>query len=204
MGEAVWVRKMTTTEDTRARIVTAALSRYMLYGIKKTSMEDVAAEAGLTRVTIYRYYPDKKNLVRAAFMYLVDILNQVHNAVAEKPDMDMEMILERLLAAFETLPRGELRLVQHELGRLHPDIWRSYIQMRTEALDKIFEPLFAKAERRGVLRPGVNRQAFQAFLMNALIDTLQEPAAMRLKISEEEILATVHALFLHGALRDRR
>jgi AcrR family transcriptional regulator len=195
---------MTSTEDTRARIVTAALSRYMLYGIKKTSMEDVAAEAGLTRVTIYRYYPDKKNLVRAAFLYLVEILTQVHTAVAEKPDMDMETILERLLAAFATLPRGELRLVQHELSRLHPDIWRSYIQLRSEALDKIFEPLFTKAERRGVLRPGLNRQVFQAYLMNALIDTLQEPTAMRLKVSEEDIIETVRVLFLHGALRDRR
>jgi AcrR family transcriptional regulator len=69
---------MTTTEDTRGRIVLAALKRYLMYGIKKTSMEDVAAEAGLTRVTIYRYFPDKKNLVRASFMHFVEALQQLH------------------------------------------------------------------------------------------------------------------------------
>jgi AcrR family transcriptional regulator len=195
---------MTTTEDTRGRIVLAALKRYLMYGIKKTSMEDVAAEAGLTRVTIYRYFPDKKNLVRASFMHFVEALQQLHRDMIEAPEMDMESVLNRLGDVFTALPQGDLRLVQHELSRLYPDVWRTYLQMRTEALDKIFEPLFARAERRGLLRPGIKRSIMQAYLLNAFIDTLQEPGAMRLKASQEEILNTLKIIFVNGILRDRR
>jgi len=198
------VNKMTTTEDTRERIVNAALKRYLLFGIKKTSMEDVAAEAGLTRVTIYRYYPDKKNLVRAAFLYIVEMLQQVHGEIVETPEMDMEHVLDRMGEVFCALPQGDLRLAQHELSRLYPDVWRFYLQARSEALDRIFEPLFAKAERRGLLRPGVHRAAMQAYLLNAFIDTLQDPAAVRLKASQEDVLQTIKTIFLNGSLRDRR
>jgi AcrR family transcriptional regulator len=195
---------MTTTEDTRGRIVTAALRRYLLYGIKKTSMEDVAAEAGLTRVTIYRYYPDKKSLVRAAFHYLVEILHQLHAEMVQAPEMDMELVLERMGETFAALPQGDLRLVQHELSRLYPDVWRSYLQIRSEALDRIFEPLFAKAERRGLLRPGINRVVMQNYLLNAFTDTLQEPATYRLKASQEDVLQTIKTIYLNGSLRDQR
>ena len=195
---------MTTTEDTRGRIVIAALKRYLMFGIKKTSMEDVAAEAGLTRVTIYRYFPDKKNLVRASFMGFVEVLQQLHGEMVDLPEMDMERVLDRLVEEFVSFPRGDLRLAQHELSRLYPDVWRSYQQMRAEALDKIFEPLFAKAERRGLLRPGIQRQVMQVYLLNALIDTLQEPTSLGLKASQEEVHKTIKLIFLNGIFRERR
>jgi AcrR family transcriptional regulator len=198
------VNEMATTEDTRGRIIFAALKRYLSYGIKKTSMEDVAAEAGLTRVTIYRYFPDKKSLVRASFLYFVEVLHLVHGELVESPEMDMERVLDRLGEAFTNLPKGDLRLAQHELSRLYPDVWRSYLKVRTEAVDKIFEPLFAKAERRGLLRPGINRSVMQVYLLNAFIDTLQDPAALPLKASQEEALATLKSIFVNGILRDRR
>jgi AcrR family transcriptional regulator len=200
----LWVNQMATTEDTRGRIIFAALKRYLLYGIKKTSMEDVAVEAGLTRVTIYRYFPDKKNLVLASFMRFVEVLQQIHGEMLESPDMDMERVLDRFGEAFSALPRGDLRLAQHELSRLYPDVWRSYLQTRTEALDKIFDPILAKADRRGLLRPGIHRSAMQVTLLNAFIDTLQEPAALNLKASQEEVHHTLKTIFLNGVLRDRR
>jgi AcrR family transcriptional regulator len=195
---------MTTTEDTRGRIVIAALKRYMMFGIKKTSMEDVAAEAGLTRVTIYRYFPDKKTLVQASFMCFVEVLQQLHSEMMDNPEMDMERVLDRLKEEFASFPRGDLRLAQHELSRLYPDVWRKFQQMRAEALDMIFEPLFAKAERRGLLRPGIHRQVMQVFLLNALTDTLQEPASLQLKASQEEVQQTIKLIFLNGIFRDRR
>jgi AcrR family transcriptional regulator len=195
---------MTTPEDTRSRIMTAALKRYLLYGIKKTSMEDVAAEAGLTRVTIYRYFPDKKGLVQAAFMHLVDVLRQVQLEMLDNPEMDMESVLDRMGEIFADLPRGDMHLVQHELSRLYPDVWRSFLRLRSEVMDSIFEPLFAKAERRGLLRPGINRAVMQAYLLNAYMDTLQEPAVFHLKTSQEEILQTIKTIYLNGSLRNQR
>jgi hypothetical protein len=94
--------------------------------------------------------------------------------------------------------------VQHELSRLYPDVWRSFLRLRSEVMDSIFEPLFAKAERRGLLRPGINRAVMQAYLLNAYMDTLQEPAVFHLKTSQEEILQTIKTIYLNGSLRNQR
>jgi AcrR family transcriptional regulator len=42
---------------TRTRILQAALQCVERWGLAKTSLEDVAASAGLSRATVYRYFP---------------------------------------------------------------------------------------------------------------------------------------------------
>jgi AcrR family transcriptional regulator len=59
----------TTTVDTRAithqRILDAAFGAVRDFGISRTTVEDVAQRAGLSRQTVYRYFPSKDHLVIA-------------------------------------------------------------------------------------------------------------------------------------------
>ena len=52
-------------EGTRARILDAAFSAVRDFGISRTTVEDVAQRAGLSRQTVYRYFPSKDHLVLA-------------------------------------------------------------------------------------------------------------------------------------------
>lgn len=52
-------------DDTTARILDAAHEEFSLVGIRRTSMEDVARSAGVSRVTVYRHVANKEALVEA-------------------------------------------------------------------------------------------------------------------------------------------
>jgi AcrR family transcriptional regulator len=54
------------TVDTRTAIVEAALSRFRTRGLRKTSVIDIARAAGVSRSTVYEYFPDKRTIVDAA------------------------------------------------------------------------------------------------------------------------------------------
>ena len=60
------------SETTGKRILDTALELLLEQGIRKTSMDEVAERAGVTRVTIYRHFRDKKELVRAVFLRIAD------------------------------------------------------------------------------------------------------------------------------------
>jgi AcrR family transcriptional regulator len=54
--------------DTATRILDATLATMADYGIARLSLEDVARRAGLSRQTVYRYFPSKKELLDATVL----------------------------------------------------------------------------------------------------------------------------------------
>ncbi|HGG04588.1 MAG TPA: TetR/AcrR family transcriptional regulator [Aliiroseovarius sp.] len=53
--------------DRKLQIKRAALTVFARYGLRKTSMEDVAQEAGISRPALYQYFRNKDDLVGACF-----------------------------------------------------------------------------------------------------------------------------------------
>ena len=54
--------------STEAKILAAALQLFNEFGLRRTSMDDIAKRAGLGRATIYRRYADKEALVKVAML----------------------------------------------------------------------------------------------------------------------------------------
>jgi AcrR family transcriptional regulator len=53
----------TSTDDARERILAAAERCIDRHGIRKTTMDDVANEVGLSRPSVYRYFADRDDLL---------------------------------------------------------------------------------------------------------------------------------------------
>lgn len=66
VGEVVErsIRGRTPAGSNAERILDAASECFSRYGFQKTSMEDIAREAGMSRRTLYRSFPDKVTLLR--------------------------------------------------------------------------------------------------------------------------------------------
>lgn len=50
------------TDDTRGGILEAARRRFLRFGVRKTTVEDVAREAGCSRTTLYAHFRNKQDL----------------------------------------------------------------------------------------------------------------------------------------------
>jgi AcrR family transcriptional regulator len=79
-----------TPPDTGARILDAAFDRVMQIGLARTTVEDVARAAGLSRQTIYRYFPSKEHLVTALVLREEErFLDGIRRAFAEDPNLEV-------------------------------------------------------------------------------------------------------------------
>jgi AcrR family transcriptional regulator len=74
--------------DRDQHIVSAALSVFARYGVSKTTMNDIAAEAGVARQTLYNAFPGKTELLRAAVrMKMEEGLDQIRVEWAATTDL---------------------------------------------------------------------------------------------------------------------
>ncbi len=79
------------------RVAAAALDEFAEHGIRRTSMEDVARSAGVSRMTVFRRFASKQRLVE------IVIAREVHRGMQE---LDLlwegaETLEDRLVAGFE-------------------------------------------------------------------------------------------------------
>ncbi|MEU0791226.1 TetR family transcriptional regulator [Amycolatopsis sp. NPDC005961] len=57
------VEQVDDADDTRVRVLDAAYEQFCRIGIQRSTMEDVAKRAGLSRITVYRRFATKDTLV---------------------------------------------------------------------------------------------------------------------------------------------
>lgn len=106
MGNHGWQGDPPPTEQlARDRILSATTRCIDRAGVAKTTLMDIAAEAGITRQTVYRYYQSLGELLRAvAEAGAVDFVERMrtHLAAHQGP---LEVVIEAIIFCLEELPR---------------------------------------------------------------------------------------------------
>ncbi|WP_219217522.1 TetR/AcrR family transcriptional regulator [Variovorax boronicumulans] len=91
---------MATGPDRRTVILDAAIGVFLRYGYRKTSMDDLARAAGISRQGLYLHFPSKDELFKQAATWLAQqSLDAMRSALARE-DLPLE---ERLTGAFAAL-----------------------------------------------------------------------------------------------------
>jgi TetR/AcrR family transcriptional regulator, regulator of mycofactocin system len=78
---------------TREQVATTALRLFAERGFNETTMDDIAAEVGIGRRTMFRYYPSKNDLVWGEFGAVLDRLREDLRAVDQDQPL-MEVVRE--------------------------------------------------------------------------------------------------------------
>lgn len=89
-----------TAAARQAAIVEAATGIFLRYGFKKTSMDDLARAAGLSRQGLYLYFPTKEALFKAMVGRFIEAIRAAGREALAREDLDIE---ERVLCAFEAM-----------------------------------------------------------------------------------------------------
>ncbi|MGA7437692.1 MAG: TetR/AcrR family transcriptional regulator [Luteibacter sp.] len=92
-----------STTTRRNDILEAAVQVFVRYGFKKTSMDDLARAAGLSRQGLYLHFPNKETLFEAMVVRSMGELRKSAQKALAQANVD---ISERLLNAFQAMHGG--------------------------------------------------------------------------------------------------
>jgi AcrR family transcriptional regulator len=141
--------------NAEARILASAAGLFANFGYNGVSTRDIASQAGVNEVTIYRHYPHKRDLYVAVLdteLQQVKLRGDLLARVAEATDA--KVVLDRtfeLIAATLTHRPELLRLVQYsslELGEDIDPLLRRHLGELVEVVARYLEPWVSRGELR--------------------------------------------------------
>jgi AcrR family transcriptional regulator len=192
---------MVNDNPAQDRILLGALDLFLRQGVKKTNLNEVAHQAGVTRVTVYRYYHDKEGLVRAVCLRIAAVFQEAARGNPGELMGQVDGRLNRLAVDLTALPQGNLLAWFDEIRRLYPSVYEDFRATRQEALDRLFLQALEAAQREGMLREGLHQDVLKAIFWAAVIGLIESPSLITSSVSMGELVSTVSEVFRHGILK---
>lgn len=150
-------RRQRRKEDRPGEIIAAAMAEFAERGFGPTRMDDVARRAGVSKGTLFVYFPGKEDLFRAVAQTV--FARHVGNlgALEIDPDRPFAETVERLLAGVAAVGEGGLppmaRVMLTE-SRAFPDLARMWHAEVVSKVQGLLITLIEHAQARGEVRAG--------------------------------------------------
>jgi AcrR family transcriptional regulator len=142
------------SEAARAHFIDAAEACFERYGVVKTTMEDIAKMAGVSRPTVYRHFADRESLILAVVMRRAWSLIGKAQTFIRRYDTFEDRLVEGLLFLVKTGRKDPF--VRILVSPEHLDMAQQLLGATDAVVDltqAMWEPILAEAADRGELNP---------------------------------------------------
>jgi TetR/AcrR family transcriptional regulator, mexJK operon transcriptional repressor len=143
--------------EKRQAMMAAATRLFLKNGFSGTSVDDIAAQAGVSKQTVYKHFTDKDQLFREIVLHVTERAETFVQEIVSQPstgdvETDLRQLAGRHLAAVVQPEVLQLRrLVIGEADRF-PDLARSYYERGPGRVLAALAARFADLAEQGLLR----------------------------------------------------
>jgi AcrR family transcriptional regulator len=176
-------------EEARGQILEAAQNTFLHFGLAKTTMEDIAKAAGVSRPTIYRYFRDRDTLVAE----LIRLRSRQLFVRGTKFILEREHFRDQLVEGLIFLVDNGRRdpIIRLIVSPEHMDLAAAITgtsELASTLTLEMWAPILDQARDRGELRPGISNEhacewlaLVQLILVGRLnFDNPDDPAHLRM------------------------
>jgi AcrR family transcriptional regulator len=163
--------------STADRIVAAARAHFFAHGFRSVTMDDLAAELGMSKKTLYAEFSSKTTLLRAVLLDKFASVEKDLDAVMARCPGDAMAQLEQLLACMQHHTEEIQPPFVRDIRREAPELFKLVEERRRELIQRHFGRIFDEGRRAGIIRKDVSCALIVEILLGA-VQAIMNPAKM--------------------------
>ena len=154
--------------NVKVRIREKARELFLRYGIRSVSMDDIAAQLGMSKKTIYQYFADKNELVMEVMEEEIVAMKteclqdsqQATNAVDE-----IFIMVDRITEQF----RNMNPVIIYDLEKFHVRAYQRFLEYRNKFLLDIIRKNLEWGVKDGLYRPEIDVELLAKFRLESMM-----------------------------------
>jgi AcrR family transcriptional regulator len=151
------------------KIISKATEMFLKLGFKSVTMDDIAAEMGMSKKTIYKYFCQKETLINEtteAFHHdfvtgIQNILDQNFNAIQE--NFEIRKMFKEMHQSTDTSPAFQLK-------KHYPEIYSKVATRTTNHCKSMFETNIEKGIKEGLYRAELTSSSYVYFYYTLIFE----------------------------------
>ncbi|HEY0863023.1 MAG TPA: TetR/AcrR family transcriptional regulator [Lacunisphaera sp.] len=190
----------TTENPVLTRIVRQARAHFFSHGYSQCTMDELAADLGMSKKTLYVHFASKEALMRAV---LEDLGREVR-ASADELFANRQLNFAEKLRGFaegmaERMARMNPRLLR-DLQRFAPPLYAQLSELREKNVPYIFGRFIEEGQLAGLVRTDLRTDFAVMFFLQAMQGLLNPATMDRLGLAPREIAPRAIELLFAGLL----
>lgn len=192
---------MASDLELRERILEHSREEFLTRGFSKVTLDEIASSLGISKKTLYKFYPSKEELLRASLHAMMRSAGWELERIAssEKP------LVEKLAIALMTTGKYISRVRREAMAdfqRFVPSLWKELEQYRHEQIISRLVKMLQQGREQHVFRPEVNEQVLIYMLSSSLREVINPAVLSKHSFSAQEAAMSIFKVLFEGAFTD--
>lgn len=188
-------------ERNRAKLLDKAYYLFLAEGFARFGMETIALRLGVSKATLYKYFPNKEALVDAVVGLQISLIDgRVTELSATARDFPARMT--GFLGIILGLVQRSARAFLQDVMKTAPRQWQRIVEFRRDRIFPYLTSLVNEGIRLGYMRGDLKGEALAPILV-AIIEALGQPEyLLDLPLSMDEVMVSTARIIFQGILSD--
>lgn len=177
-------------------ILKTAHHLFWKHGIRRVTIEEVCREAGVSKMTFYRYFSNKEELARVVLEKLFDESVEKYRALMKEDIAFEEKVKRQLMAKFEGTKEISVELIKDIYSDKKYGLSEYWEKRAHEFTQEVLRD-YAKAQQAGLIRKNINLNFILYFNQKAA-EMIMDPNMAALYETTQDLIMEVANLFFYG------
>lgn len=183
--------------EPKERILAKANELFHRYGIRSVSMDDIAAQLGMSKKTLYQYYTDKDELVHAVFdVILATNKNNCLDCTKRGENAIHEVFLS--FDIMEEMLKTMNPSVLFDMHKYHPSAYKKFDDFRNGFLYKIIRSNLDKGVKEELYREDIDTDILTRYRLHSVLLSFNPEVFPTVKTNAVYIEQQLIECFLYG------
>jgi AcrR family transcriptional regulator len=198
-------RSDTSPNDTsgRDRIVAAARQHFFAHGFRGVTMDDLAAELGMSKKTLYAHFPSKLALVEAVVREKFQALDGELKTVDAEYAADFPAALRHLLSCVQRHTEEVRPPFLRDVQRETPSLFQQIDRRRRELIRRHFGKLFTEGQKAGTIRKDISADLILEVLLTCVREIVNPDRLLEINLTPQTAFGAILSVVLEGVLTDK-
>jgi AcrR family transcriptional regulator len=183
--------------EMKERIQQKANDLFRRYGVKSITMDEIAAQLGASKKTIYQYFSDKDELVEAVVSHTIDFAQQTCD---DNRNSSKDAIHELFQAMdfMQQIFSGMNPAMMYDLERFHPKAYRIFLDHKNKYLFEIIKANLKRGIAEDLYRPEINIDIIAKYRLEAMMIAFNQDVYPASKFNLGDLHTAIIEHFLFG------
>lgn len=181
----------------KEQILITAGELFMRFGFKRISVEEICAKASVSKMTFYKYFPNKSELIKFWWNEIIDDSFEKFGEI-EASDIPFTEKIEFLLKMKKEFAEKISREFIDEYMGVDPEMKKLFNDIYQRSIEK-FVNFIQDAQKRGDVRKDI-RPEFFIVVANKLLELPNDPAVKNLYPNYSDLVMEINNFLFYGII----